>query len=193
MRSISMTVVGALTALLCFTGCDDKKAETPPPSMTAEPMAKKAMPVEPDSAAVAKDPAHPTAADAGTPGAMAMDSDAGSTGGAMANAGTDAGGTAAAGGDAKAEAMQIFTTRCATCHGATGKGDGAASAALNPKPRNFSDKTWQTSVTDAHIEKIIELGGPAVGKSPLMPPNPDLAGKPVVKELRAHIRSLGGN
>lgn len=89
------------------------------------------------------------------------------------------------------EAQGIFTTRCVTCHGAEGAGDGAASAGLNPRPRNFQDDDWQSSVTDEHIERIIQYGGAAVGKSPAMPANPDLTGKPeVVSALREHIRSL---
>ena len=90
------------------------------------------------------------------------------------------------------EAAQIFATRCALCHGATGKGDGAAAAGLNPKPRNYSDTAWQSSVTDEQIEKIIVNGGAAVGKSTMMPANADLASKPeVVKALRATIRGFG--
>lgn len=93
---------------------------------------------------------------------------------------------------ARKEAEELFATRCSTCHGATGQGDGPASAGLTPKPRNYHDKAWQASVTDEHIEKIIKFGGPAVGKSPLMPPNPDLESKPeVVTALRQHVRSLG--
>lgn len=92
---------------------------------------------------------------------------------------------------ARNEAKQIFSTRCATCHGAQGRGDGAASASLSPKPANFSDGTWQSRVTDEHIDKIIQFGGAAVGKSPAMPGNPDLTSKPdVVAGLREHIRSL---
>lgn len=90
------------------------------------------------------------------------------------------------------EAQEIFKSRCVTCHGAAGKGDGPASAALTPKPRDLGDAGWQKSVTDAHIEKIILSGGPAVGLSPLMPGNPDLAAKPdVIKALRAMVRGLG--
>jgi mono/diheme cytochrome c family protein len=93
--------------------------------------------------------------------------------------------------DARAEARQIFESRCATCHGAQGAGDGPASAGLEPRPRNFRDAGWQRSVTDAHIEKIVQYGGAAVGKSPLMPPNPDLVPRPeVVAALREHVRSL---
>ncbi|HVM96014.1 MAG TPA: cytochrome c [Candidatus Acidoferrales bacterium] len=93
---------------------------------------------------------------------------------------------------AMTEAKDIFANRCATCHGPAGKGDGPAGAALNPKPRDYGDAAWQKSVTDDQIEKIILEGGPAVGKSPLMPPNPDLASKPqVVKGLRSIVRGFG--
>ena len=90
------------------------------------------------------------------------------------------------------EAEGIFKTRCTTCHGASGKGDGPAAAGLNPKPRDMTDPAWQKSVTDEQIEKIIKSGGPAVGKSPLMPGNPDLASKPdVIKALRVLVRKMG--
>jgi len=98
---------------------------------------------------------------------------------------------AAAGATAQAEAEKIFSERCVTCHGANGAGDGPASAGLVPKPRNFQDSAWQKSVTDEHIETIIQYGGAAVQKSPAMPANPDLMSKPaVVAALRAHVRSL---
>ena len=91
------------------------------------------------------------------------------------------------------EAADIFANRCAACHGVSGKGDGAAAAALNPPPRNYTDAKWQAETTDEQIEKIIVGGGPSVGKSPLMPPNPDLAGKAaVVSALRKRIRGFGG-
>ena len=63
------------------------------------------------------------------------------------------------------EAKQIFATRCTTCHGSKGAGDGPGSAALDPKPRNFQDPAWQDSVTDEHLEKIVMYGGAAVGKT----------------------------
>lgn len=91
----------------------------------------------------------------------------------------------------RAAATAKFETLCFTCHGKTGHGDGPASAGLVPVPRNFTDPTWQASVTDEHIEKIIVGGGAAVGKALTMPPNPDLREKPgVVAALREHIRSL---
>ncbi len=93
--------------------------------------------------------------------------------------------------DPVAVAKQIFTDRCTVCHGATGKGDGAGSAALDPKPRDFTSAEWQASVTDDHLSKIIVYGGLGVGKSPTMPANPDLDAKPeVVAALVQLIRGL---
>lgn len=86
----------------------------------------------------------------------------------------------------------VFSQRCATCHGADGKGTGPAAKALNPKPRDYSDPNWQRSVTDEMIKKTIVEGGPAVGKSSLMAPNADLADKPIVlDELVKIVRSFG--
>ncbi len=85
-----------------------------------------------------------------------------------------------------------FASLCVVCHGATGLGDGAGAAALNPKPQSYADKAWQASVTDEYLAEIILKGGAAMGKSPTMPPNPDLKDKPeVVKALVAKVRSFG--
>lgn len=37
-----------------------------------------------------------------------------------------------------AKGKASFEMNCASCHGATGTGDGAAAAALDPKPRNLA-------------------------------------------------------
>jgi mono/diheme cytochrome c family protein len=89
------------------------------------------------------------------------------------------------------EAKEVYATRCSTCHGTGGKGDGAAAAALSPKPRDLTDAVWQKTLADDYVEKIIVQGGAGVGKSPLMPPNPDLADKPeVVKGLLVLVRGF---
>jgi mono/diheme cytochrome c family protein len=94
--------------------------------------------------------------------------------------------------DAARTAAQVFATRCTTCHGPEGRGDGPGAAQLVPSPRDFHDAAWQRSVTDAHLAKIVVEGGSAVGKSPMMPPNPDLASQPdVVSELVKRIRGFG--
>lgn len=95
--------------------------------------------------------------------------------------------------DARAQAKQIFESRCYTCHGMEGRGDGPGSTALSPKPRDLTSPEWQASVTDEHIANIIQYGGAAVGLSPTMPANPDLTSKPeVVAALVEHVRGLAG-
>ena len=98
---------------------------------------------------------------------------------------------ATAGPAAAAKAQEIFSTRCVTCHGSQGAGDGPASAGLTPPPRNFRDAAWQASVDDEYLAKIISFGGAAVGRSPAMPGNPDLiAQRDVLAALISKVRSL---
>lgn len=89
------------------------------------------------------------------------------------------------------EAKNIFQMRCVICHGQAGKGDGPGAASLDPRPRDYSDKAWQASVTDEDLKKVIVQGGAALELSPIMPPNPDLGQKPeVLDALIALIRSF---
>jgi mono/diheme cytochrome c family protein len=90
--------------------------------------------------------------------------------------------------DPAADARKLFSSKCVVCHGDHGAGDGPGAAALNPKPRAFGDAAWQASVTDEHIKKTIVEGGAAVGKSPAMAANPDLANKP--EQLAALVKMV---
>ena len=86
----------------------------------------------------------------------------------------------------------LYGANCSGCHGAEGRGDGPSSAALNPKPRNYHDPSWQQAATDEGITKAILEGGAAVGKSAVMPSNPDMVKKPeVVAELVKIVRGFG--
>jgi mono/diheme cytochrome c family protein len=94
--------------------------------------------------------------------------------------------------DARAKASDIFSERCAACHGADGNGDGPAAANLKPRPIDFHSQNWQKSVTDDSITKAIIFGGRAVGKSSQMAPNPDLENEPaIVAALVEKIRKWG--
>ena len=99
---------------------------------------------------------------------------------------------AATGGTATAaDAKEYFASRCVVCHGAEGHGDGPGSEALKPKPRDLADATWQASVDDAYLKKVLLGGGAAVGKSFIMPGNPDLKGKDALQtELVKYLRGL---
>lgn len=103
-------------------------------------------------------------------------------------------GPAGTNGTAAADDSQaVFQSTCFTCHGSSGHGDGPGAAVLDPKPRSFADKAWQTSVTDEQIEKAIVFGGAAVAKSPMMPAHPQFKGKAaVLKGLVAIVRGFQG-
>lgn len=120
--------------------------------------------------------------------AAACNKDSGSSTGGAASATV----TTAAAGAITPEVKEMFKARCATCHGEDGKGDGPAAAALNPKPRNYTDVAWQDTVKDDEIRKAITMGGASVGKSPIMPASPDLEGKPELDGLVAYVRSFKG-
>ena len=67
-----------------------------------------------------------------------------------------------------AEGKTQYDNVCVACHGPQGKGDGVASAALDPKPRDLSDAAYVSTLSNEHLYKVINEGGPAVGLSPMM-------------------------
>ena len=98
-------------------------------------------------------------------------------------------GVAWAAGDA-AKGKAAFQQYCAGCHGAAGKGDGAMGAAINPKPKDLADKAYNGSMKEDYLVKLIKDGGPAVGKSPMMPKMGGTLKDGDVADLVAFIRSL---
>ena len=95
---------------------------------------------------------------------------------------------AAGAGDAE-KGKTIFAKSCAGCHGETGKANGSASAALNPKPKDLSDKAYNAKLDDTYLHNVIAKGGPAVGKAPMMPGFKQLKDQEV-DDVVAYIRSL---
>ncbi len=90
---------------------------------------------------------------------------------------------------AKGEAT--YKLYCVTCHGATGKGDGMAAAALNPKPRDFADKERMSKIADWEVLKVIKEGGASVGLSPLMTPwGAVLQSEEKIQDVAAYVRSF---
>ena len=60
----------------------------------------------------------------------------------------------------------VFTNTCVSCHGAEGKGDGVAGAALNPKPRNFhATEGWKNGRKISDIFKTLQFGIQGSGMS----------------------------
>lgn len=85
---------------------------------------------------------------------------------------------------------------CGACHGPAGKGDGPAAAAMNPKPRSFSEGIFNYDTdgdgatgTDTDLFNIIKSGSAAYGGSPTMPGRADIP-ENEIQALVAYIRSL---
>ena len=75
------------------------------------------------------------------------------------------------------DGLEMFTSYCAPCHGRTGKGDGPAAKALNPKPadltqitkkhggtafpiKDFEDKVSGMAMSPAHGNTDMPVWGP---------------------------------
>lgn len=89
-----------------------------------------------------------------------------------------------------AKGKKIFSNSCSGCHGSGGKGDGAAAAALNPKPKDLTDKTYVSKLNDDYLHNVIAKGGAAVGKSALMPPFGGSLKDQDIRDVVAFIRTL---
>lgn len=64
----------------------------------------------------------------------------------------------------------LFAQQCATCHGASGLGDGPAAASLNPKPRNFADEAgWKNGRRVSEIFKTLTEGLGSMPKFETLP------------------------
>jgi mono/diheme cytochrome c family protein len=88
------------------------------------------------------------------------------------------------------QGKKLYGQFCATCHGQSGKGDGAAAAALNPKPRDHTDKEYMSKLSDEDIFKTVKNGGASVGKSPLMPAWGATLKDDQIQDVVAYVRTL---
>jgi mono/diheme cytochrome c family protein len=83
-----------------------------------------------------------------------------------------------------AQGKKVAEVNCASCHGARGKGDGAAAVALNPKPADWTSAKVQ-SESDGEIFWKISTGRGAMPAWNFLPERDRWA-------LVRYIRSLGG-
>ena len=89
------------------------------------------------------------------------------------------------------EAKQIFRQRCTRCHGKIGNGRGSLASQLTPRPTDLTNPYWFQTTNPKKLKRVILGGGGAIGKSILMPANPDLRNKPkVVAALIQYITDL---
>jgi mono/diheme cytochrome c family protein len=81
-----------------------------------------------------------------------------------------------------ANGKKLADTNCASCHSTSGKGDGPAAAALNPKPADWTSAKVQSESDGELFWKI------STGRGP-MPPWKHLSEKDRW-DLVAHVKSL---
>jgi len=63
-----------------------------------------------------------------------------------------------------AKGKELYTSNCASCHGETGAGNGAAGATLVPPPRNFiTPQTWKNGPKVANMYVTLQEGIPNTG------------------------------
>ena len=102
---------------------------------------------------------------------------------------TPALGVAQTKGDPKAGKAK-YDANCVGCHGASGKGDGPAAAALNPKPQDHTDGKVMNALSDKYLFDIIKDGGAAMKKAPFMPASGKKLSDEEISDVVAYIRSL---
>lgn len=85
------------------------------------------------------------------------------------------------------EGMDIFLTRCALCHGESGKGNGRLSKIINnPPPFDLTS----SRKPDEYLEKMIMNGGAFMGRSPQMPAWGEQLLPMQIKSVIIYIKSI---
>ncbi len=82
---------------------------------------------------------------------------------------------------------ETYVQLCARCHGVDGAGADVGSVGA----RDFTDPSWQRSVSDEQIMQVIRDGGAAVGMSPVMPAWGETFSEDEIRHLVELIRGMG--
>jgi cytochrome c oxidase cbb3-type subunit 3 len=88
------------------------------------------------------------------------------------------------------QGKEIYDRLCWRCHGRLGKSDGPVSDAMNPRPRDLTDRMYMSTVSDENMLAVIKHGGAAVGKSPAMMAFKEALSDDEIGDLVAFIRTL---
>ena len=86
---------------------------------------------------------------------------------------------------ALAEPAGLYKSQCKVCHGASGKGDGIAAVAYDPKPTDFTDSVFATSRTLEQLVAAITNGKNA------MPPFAGTISLDEIRALAGYLLELG--
>lgn len=83
---------------------------------------------------------------------------------------------------------KIFAQNCVPCHGQDGTGEGPTAAALDPKPRDLTDASYVSTLSNEHLFKVISKGGLSVGKSAAMPAWSTSLSDDEIRDVISYIR-----
>ena len=89
--------------------------------------------------------------------------------------------------EARAHGRALFEQNCAICHGVRGDGHGRRSAALSPRPPDFTSPEWRRSMTPRHAFFVVSEG---VRGTPM--PSWKWLGEDDAWDLVAYVLSLAG-
>ncbi len=91
---------------------------------------------------------------------------------------------------ASTEGAALYTTWCAGCHGARGKGDGPNARYLPVPPAKHADASTMSLRSDDALYDTIAGGGAIMNRSPRMPAFGETLADPQIRALVAYIRTL---
>jgi mono/diheme cytochrome c family protein len=91
--------------------------------------------------------------------------------------------------DAIQAGSQVFSTHCATCHGATGRGDGPTGLALNPRPADLTHMN-PFGDTDGYIFWRISEGGGFAPFNSAMPAWKNTLSETQIWQVIAYLRTI---
>lgn len=91
--------------------------------------------------------------------------------------------------DEKATAA-LFAVNCARCHGVKGDGQGPDSKMLGVELPDLTSPLFHFNRSTEDIKLVIEKGGPALGKSPMMPPWGGFLKPQEIENLVIYVESL---
>ena len=91
--------------------------------------------------------------------------------------------------DDAAAGAELWDASCSPCHGATGSGDGAAGADMDPAPSDLADEAHTDALTDGYLFWRITEGGAALEGSQ-MPSYESTLSEDERWQVITHIRAL---
>jgi mono/diheme cytochrome c family protein len=88
----------------------------------------------------------------------------------------------------RAEGRRIYLAYCAPCHGDEGRGDGQNASRLELRPPDLQTSVARLPAAD--IQRIVQGGTKAMGRTPLCPPLGRTLGADGVDVVVAYVRTL---